>query len=72
MGNLGKDNGDVLVFGDNECGQLGLGNDKDINTPTLLINDKNIRNIICEEYHPRLPKVTQGYVTYVTYTIIYK
>ena len=56
-----RDNGDILVFGDNKWGQLGLGHDEDINTPTLLINDKNIRNIICGEYYPRLPKVTQGY-----------
>ena len=34
-----KDNGDVLIFGDNEYGQLGLGHYHDINTPTLLINN---------------------------------
>ena len=37
-----KDNGDVLVFG-----QLGLGHISTISTPILLMNDKNIRNIIC-------------------------
>ena len=58
---MGKDDGDVLVFGNNAWGRLGLGHNNDVNTPTLLMNDKNIRNIICGKHHPRLPKVTQGY-----------
>ena len=33
-------NGDVLVFGYNSSGQLGLGHNKNINIPTLLMNDK--------------------------------
>ena len=42
-----KNNGDVLVFGSNVCGQLGLGHNDNINVPTLLMNDKTIKNIIC-------------------------
>ena len=52
-------NGDVLVFGDNRYGQLGLCHNKNINIPTLLMNDTTIRNIICGKFHPRLPKVTR-------------
>ena len=48
---MGKDNGDVLVFGDNGYGQLGLGHDKNINSPTLLTNDTTIRNIIRGRNH---------------------
>ena len=66
------DNGDVLVFGSNYSGQLGLDNYTNINTPILLMNDKSIKNIICGKSRQRLPKVTQGYVTYATYTTIYK
>ena len=73
---MGKNNGDVLVFGSNYYGQLGLGhNNNNINVPTLLMNDTTITNIICGISHPRLPEVTQGYDTYATYdtyTIIYK
>ena len=46
-----KNNGDVLVFGDNDYGQLGLGHNNNINIPTLLMNDTTIRNIICGGYH---------------------
>ena len=46
-----KDNGDVLVFGHNKYGQLGLGHNNNIYIPTLLINDKSIKNIVCGEYH---------------------
>ena len=44
-------NGDVLVFGYNDHGQLGLGHNNDVNIPTLLMNDKTIKNIICGGYH---------------------
>ena len=37
-----KNNGDVLVFGYNDDGQLGLGHNNNINIPTLLMNDKTI------------------------------
>ena len=37
-----RDNGDVLVFGSNNFGQLGLGHNKNINIPTLLMNDTDI------------------------------
>ena len=39
---------------------------------TLLMSDKSINIISCEQYHPRLPKVTQGYATYTIYSMIYK
>ena len=35
-------NGDLLVFGYNEYGQLGLGHNTDVNIPTLLMQDKSI------------------------------
>ena len=49
-----RDNGDILVFGSNEFGQLGLNNNNkytNINILTLLMNDKNIRNITCGRQH---------------------
>ena len=45
-----KNNGDVLVFGYNCYGQLGLTHNKDVSKPTLLMNDKYIKNIICSMY----------------------
>ena len=30
---------DVLVFGDNKSGQLGLGHNEDVHEPTLLMNN---------------------------------
>ena len=39
---MGKNNGDVLVFGSNYYGQLGLGHNNNINVPTLLMNDTTI------------------------------
>ena len=48
---MGKNNGDVLVFGCNEYGQLGLGHNNNINIPTLLMNDTTIKNIICGTFH---------------------
>ena len=53
---MGKNNGDVLVFGYNRYGQLGLSHDKNINVPTLLMNDKSIKNIICGEYQTIIHK----------------
>ena len=53
---LGKDSGDVLVFGWNVYGQLGLGHNDNINVPTLLINDKSVKNIICGGYYTILYK----------------
>ena len=35
-----KDNGDLLVFGYNDDGQLGLGYNNSVNIPILLITDK--------------------------------
>ena len=48
---MGKKNGDVLVFGCNYDVQLGLGHNNHMNTPTLLMNDKTIKNIICGRNH---------------------
>ena len=36
-----------LSFGNNQHGQLGLGHCNNVNTPTLLMNDKHIKNIVC-------------------------
>ena len=44
-------NGNILVFGYNGGGELGLGHNNNINIPTLLITDKNIKNIICTYDH---------------------
>ena len=53
-------NGDLLVFGYNRGGQLGLGhNDDIIVVPTLLMNDESIRNIICGKYHPKVTLLIQ-------------
>ena len=38
-----KDNGDLLGFGGNMFGQLGLYDFEDRLIPTLLMNDKNIK-----------------------------
>ena len=41
------ENNDVLVFGNNDYGQLGLGHNDNQNKPVLLMNDKQIRQIAC-------------------------
>jgi alpha-tubulin suppressor-like RCC1 family protein len=46
-----KENGDLFVFGYNSDGQLGLGDNQERNTPTLLLNDKDIEDIVCGSYH---------------------
>ena len=40
-----KNNGDLFVFGSNSCGQLGLGDYNHKSIPTLLMNDKDIKDI---------------------------
>ena len=40
-----KDNGDVLIFGYNDHGQLGLGHNKNINVPTLLMNNPYVSSV---------------------------
>ena len=42
-----RSNGDVLVFGYNGSGQLGLGDYRNRNKPELLITDPEIKRIIC-------------------------
>ena len=45
-----RTNGDVLVFGRNDCCQLGMDTKgEDISQPTLLTNDKDIQRIHCGE-----------------------
>ena len=46
-----KKNGDLLVFGDNEHGQLGLDDLKNRNTLTLLMNNINIKLIYHKYFH---------------------
>ena len=42
-----RNNGDVLVFGHNGDGQLGLGDYQNRNKPELLMTDPEIKQIIC-------------------------
>jgi len=46
-----KKNGEVLVFGGNDHGQLGLGHNIDQNKPVLLMKDELIKKICCGERH---------------------
>jgi alpha-tubulin suppressor-like RCC1 family protein len=43
--------GEVLVFGDNNRGQLGLGYIAKIRVPTRLMIDKTIKKIVCGGHH---------------------
>ena len=45
------DGNELLGFGYNEYGQLGLGDNKNRNLPTLVMKDKTIRQIICNGDH---------------------
>ena len=43
-----KHSGELIAFGDNEYGQLGLGdNIEKINIPTCVIKDESIQQIAC-------------------------
>ena len=42
-----RNNGDVLVFGYNYDGQLGLGDNQNRNKAELLMRDPEIKQIIC-------------------------
>lgn len=44
-----RDNGDILSFGKNNYGQLGIGHNRNMYKPTLLVNDKSIKTIICNK-----------------------
>ena len=48
-----RNNGDVLVFGYNAYGQLGLGDNQNRNKAELLMTDPEIKQIICgcSSYH---------------------
>jgi alpha-tubulin suppressor-like RCC1 family protein len=46
-----KNDGTVLVFGYNGCGQLGLSDRKSRLKPVLLMKDKAIRSIVCGYFH---------------------
>ena len=46
-----KDNNDVLIFGANNYGQLGLGNNYHQNKPVTLMQGIAIRQIACGEDH---------------------
>ena len=40
-----RNNGDVLVFGSNASGQLGLGDNQNRNKPVFLMNNINLKMI---------------------------
>jgi alpha-tubulin suppressor-like RCC1 family protein len=42
-----KNTGNLYVFGNNEFGQLGLGDEKYLQEPTLLMQYKGVRHIRC-------------------------
>ena len=46
-----KENNDVIVFGNNECGQLGLGHDNNIKKPVVLMRNTPIRHVTCGGEH---------------------
>ena len=46
-----KNNDDVVVFGRNYCGQLGLGHNIDQNIPILMMHGIPIRQIACGYEH---------------------
>ena len=46
-----KESGELFAFGNNKYGQLGLGDNKNRNVPTLLIHDDSIQQIICGNYN---------------------
>lgn len=49
-------NGDLFIFGQNHCGQLGLGDFENRSKPILLMNDKEIKMIYCGSYYSMIYK----------------
>jgi alpha-tubulin suppressor-like RCC1 family protein len=49
--NIYLNNGSLYAFGRNNYGQSGLGDYKDRNIPTLLMQNKNIKNVYCRDYN---------------------
>jgi alpha-tubulin suppressor-like RCC1 family protein len=54
--------GEVYVFGANGYGQLGLGDNKNRNTPTLLMTNHNIKTISTEDHTLILTMTGELYV----------
>lgn len=48
--------GELFAFGYNLHGRLGLGDLRNRNTPTLLMTDKEIRQIVCGLAHSLILK----------------
>ena len=46
-----KESGELLAYGLNDNGQLGLGDYCNRNIPTLLMEDNEIRQIVCGKHH---------------------
>ena len=46
-----KESGELFAFGRNNYGQLGLGDNENRNVPTLVMQDKEIQQIVCGCYH---------------------
>lgn len=56
-----KSSGELLVFGEDQFGQIGLGNDNDyvyVNIPTILYIPKEIKEIICGGFHTMILLMT--------------
>lgn len=51
-----KNTGELLVFGFNFYGQLGIGNTDNKNSPYVLTKDINIKSICCEKYFSMMLK----------------
>lgn len=45
------DDGKVYSFGQNKFGELGLGNDREVETPTLIPNLPSVSKITCGRHH---------------------
>jgi len=46
-----KKNGEILACGNNEQGQLGIGDYKNQNNPVLVMKDEKIKQICCGGNH---------------------
>jgi len=59
-----KSYNDVLVFGANDYGQLGLGHNKNQNKPQLLMRGEEIRQITCGSHHTVILKANDDILVF--------